>query len=329
MRNPVFDVMKGIAMLLVIIGHSSIPYYPYRHIIFTFHMPLFFIISGYFFHKKKNIMLMKSDYNKLLKPYIFTSCIFVSWFIMRRVFGCNNEFPLLHYVFAQVYGSGSVHHSQYLGAVPWAGAIWFLLAMFWCRLFFNILFTGTIKSYSLIGGIAILATITDYYIVNLPFAILPGLSAMMFYMMGTLLKKQKKIYDTYKWYLLSLSSLFFVAAIFYSHCYMVICSYGIYPLDLVAGAFGTWCVYQLSLRICLYTSVLKKILEWIGFNSIVILCIHFMELHSGIWSCLGVPNDWYIKLPLQMFFIISLTVLFSYIPYFKDIYSIRTLKGNA
>ena len=329
MRNPVIDVMKGLAMLLVIIGHSSIPYYPYRHIIFTFHMPLFFIISGYFFRKKESMTLVKTDWNKLLKPYILTSCIFVSWFIIRRILGCHNEYPLLHYVFAQFYGAGSPHHSPYLGSLPWAGAIWFLLAMFWCRLFFNILFTGTVRNYCLIGGIAISATIIDYYVINLPFAVLPGLSAMMFYMMGNLVNKVKKVYCMYKWYMLSLGALLFVIAILYSHCYMVICSYGIYPLDLVAGAFGTWCVYHLSLRICLYTSVLKKILKWIGINSMAILCFHFMELHSGMWSYMGVSNDWYVRLPLQMFFIISLTILFSYIPFLKNSYSIRTLKECA
>jgi len=291
-------------------------------------MPLFFIISGYFFRKKNNIVLVKTDWQKLLKPYILTSSIFVSWFIIRRILGYNNEYSLLRYTFAQIYGSGSTHHSQYLGTLPWAGAIWFLLAMFWCRLFFNIIYTGTVRSYCLIGGVAISATLLDYYVVNLPFSILPGMSAMMFYMMGTWLKKLNKIYYMHKWFLLSIGSLCFVIASLYSHCYMVICSYGIYPLDLIAGAFGTWCVYQLSLRICLYTSVLRKILEWIGLNSIVILCIHFMELHSGIWSCVSVPNEWYIKLPIQIVFIISLTVLFSYIPYFKKSYRIRMLKEN-
>ena len=39
------DILKGIAMILVIAGHtiSGVP----RSIIFSFHMPLFFALSGY------------------------------------------------------------------------------------------------------------------------------------------------------------------------------------------------------------------------------------------------------------------------------------------
>lgn len=48
-RNITFDIMKGIGILLVIVGHLNlIPMDPYRRIIFSFHMPLFLILSGYF-----------------------------------------------------------------------------------------------------------------------------------------------------------------------------------------------------------------------------------------------------------------------------------------
>lgn len=46
MRNVTFDIMKGIGILAVIIGHiNDIPYMPYRHICFSFHMPLFFFVG--------------------------------------------------------------------------------------------------------------------------------------------------------------------------------------------------------------------------------------------------------------------------------------------
>lgn len=40
------DVAKGLTIILMIIGHSSIPWYA-SNFIFAFHMPLFFIASGY------------------------------------------------------------------------------------------------------------------------------------------------------------------------------------------------------------------------------------------------------------------------------------------
>ena len=41
------DISKGIAILLVIFGHVSIlPWAPYKKLIFSVHMPLFFIVAG-------------------------------------------------------------------------------------------------------------------------------------------------------------------------------------------------------------------------------------------------------------------------------------------
>lgn len=45
-RNQWMDVAKGIAIILMVIGHTSIPDYLSRFI-YSFHMPLFFIASGW------------------------------------------------------------------------------------------------------------------------------------------------------------------------------------------------------------------------------------------------------------------------------------------
>lgn len=39
-----YDIAKGIGIIAVLLGHSKIGV----DIIYTFHMPLFFVISGYF-----------------------------------------------------------------------------------------------------------------------------------------------------------------------------------------------------------------------------------------------------------------------------------------
>lgn len=47
-RKPVIDIMKGIAIILVIVGHLQIPDF-FHHVIYSFHMPLFVIVSGYIY----------------------------------------------------------------------------------------------------------------------------------------------------------------------------------------------------------------------------------------------------------------------------------------
>ena len=53
-RDVNIDILKGIGMLLVIIGHSGCPW-PFYPAIYAFHMPLFFIVSGLFFSTKMSV----------------------------------------------------------------------------------------------------------------------------------------------------------------------------------------------------------------------------------------------------------------------------------
>ena len=59
-RNLAIDLVKGVAIIAVVIGHLDncadvIDYMPYKvvhKIIYSFHMPLFFIVAGFFFRPK-------------------------------------------------------------------------------------------------------------------------------------------------------------------------------------------------------------------------------------------------------------------------------------
>ena len=71
------DILKGIGILLVVVGHSSIMG---DHIdilsrfIWSFHMPLFFLVSGVLFNPSKHNNLGKfiaARFNSLIIPYFF------------------------------------------------------------------------------------------------------------------------------------------------------------------------------------------------------------------------------------------------------------------
>ncbi|QQE80941.1 acyltransferase family protein [Alicyclobacillus sp. SO9] len=65
------DVCKGIAILLVILGHTTIPPRTYNYI-YSFHMPLFFMLSGYLFSMSRHSEFMpflKSRVKSLVIPY--------------------------------------------------------------------------------------------------------------------------------------------------------------------------------------------------------------------------------------------------------------------
>lgn len=88
MENKVYlnwlDVCKGLTMLLVIVGHC-LPY-ELRVYIFSFHMPLFFILSGYTIKETNSIKdLFNStlkDLRRLLVPTVIVMIIEMVYNIM-------------------------------------------------------------------------------------------------------------------------------------------------------------------------------------------------------------------------------------------------------
>lgn len=62
------DIAKGIAIILVIVGHTVPNPSPLRHAIFSFHMPVFFILAGYTFRPKPWRELLSGSVSRLLVP---------------------------------------------------------------------------------------------------------------------------------------------------------------------------------------------------------------------------------------------------------------------
>lgn len=68
-RKRWVDIYKAILIILVVAGHSNITCY---NVIFWFHMPLFFGISGYLFNEKTGgtVVVLKSKAKRLLVPWL-------------------------------------------------------------------------------------------------------------------------------------------------------------------------------------------------------------------------------------------------------------------
>ena len=78
-RDEIWDVMKGIGIFLMVLGHSGSPSF-LRVFVYAFHMPLFFMISGllikqvYFDNK---ISFLKKRVKSLYLPCVKWSIIFI------------------------------------------------------------------------------------------------------------------------------------------------------------------------------------------------------------------------------------------------------------
>ena len=79
MRDTSIDILKCLGIMFVVVGHAGCPHLLHDYI-YTFHMPLFFMASGYFFKDeyldaKLNFLLRKVK--GLYVPFIASSLLFL------------------------------------------------------------------------------------------------------------------------------------------------------------------------------------------------------------------------------------------------------------
>ena len=79
-RNNHITIAKALGIIMMVIGHSGCPAI-IGNFIYFFHMPLFFVCSGYFFNEILDKGLLQSFYIKRIKglyiPYLKWSLFFL------------------------------------------------------------------------------------------------------------------------------------------------------------------------------------------------------------------------------------------------------------
>jgi fucose 4-O-acetylase-like acetyltransferase len=79
-RNHVISICKAIGIILMVVGHAEAPEL-LTNVIYTFHMPLFFITAGYFFsrrHADDPWRFCAARFKGLYKPFVVWSLVFLA-----------------------------------------------------------------------------------------------------------------------------------------------------------------------------------------------------------------------------------------------------------
>lgn len=98
---------------MVVYGHSSADGWGIGKWIYSFHMPLFFILSGYLYgvqKPRKGTRFPTQKISYLLRNYLSFALIgYAYWFLVQRRFGVNDELLISPWVpiFATFYGTGT------------------------------------------------------------------------------------------------------------------------------------------------------------------------------------------------------------------------------
>ena len=286
MRDTTFDIMKSIGIIAMIIGHLSIPA-DCRKFIFIWHMPLFFIISGYFYKQvaAKDLMIKLSK--SLIRPYVITSAVLLLIASIKSIIFHN--YYIVRMIVGVITASGSSENPFFFSGHCQVGAVWFLFALFWCRLFFNTLNTPRKGSYYnkhsafCIIVLSYFASFLGQYI-YMPLDIFQGLSALIFYYIGFIIHKYNICYYISKTKINLVTALVIGLVCFYigmsfNIMGMVTCYYEIWPVNVICaiGAF----LFVYAIVILLRKFIDLSFLANIGRISILILCVHLIDLESG------------------------------------------------
>lgn len=196
-REVEWDVLKGILMICVITGHLDVSEYV-RTYIYSFHMPLFFLISGYFYHpvvnedyipksssrtntffKRLRRVISKKTY-ALLYPYLTMLILnYLAWIILYRP--QNILSPIIH-----------IFWTNTVDGLPIAGALWFLTALFFVFIF--ALFLDYIKTdgWLIISIVmfAIIGSVLNLLSFRLPLALDCAFEGTAFFELGYYIKKK-------------------------------------------------------------------------------------------------------------------------------------------
>ena len=274
-RDAALDIAKGIGIVLVIVGHcSGIPYWPVRHLIFSFHMPLFFLIGGYLYREKGVWESLKKDFFRLGLPYLATCLIILLYFLVTSLW-TGNYGIVRHYLSATCWGSGTLHKCRYLADVPSIGAIWFLPALLICKNVYNVL---PVRNRLVVSSIIfVLATIIGRYLIYLPFSALSALSAIVFYAIGDRLKTVRKI-PAWGW---GIGLVCWFLSLKYSRIFIVQPQLDLYFVDVIGATTAALLVYLIAMRISRMGGI-SAFFQWLGAESLLILCLHLIDMNCGI-----------------------------------------------
>jgi len=137
-RLEYIDVLRGFAVILVIVGHCAPP--TLDTYIFSFHMPLFFFISGVLFAFKERqdnfLIFLKKKFLRLIVPYFAFEAInlLISFIVSRFYSGVTVSFPS---AILQILTALPAFVNGYSGV---AGRLWFFPCLFFAEIVFYFIY---------------------------------------------------------------------------------------------------------------------------------------------------------------------------------------------
>ena len=270
------DNMKAIGIILVLIGHneSSITQF-----IYSFHMPLFFFISGLLFVYDEEIKIttyIRKKFKSLMIPYFkISGVLFVIWYILK---GRNKDALTIFKNFFGIFYSQGGHEYMNWGVPMWfipclflVSIMIFIILRYTKKYYIQILFASSLIGYGL-GSLRLYLAGNGQVMLRMPWSIDIMFIGIVFFTVGYKIKfkvnkvKNRKINIIF-------SSILFLSVMIISRINgridIYTLNYKNYFLFFIAAGLGVLATIYIAKYTCN-----SKILSKIGSNTIYLLAFH-------------------------------------------------------
>ena len=283
MRIRFIDIARAMAMLFIVLGHTLVYSQHCQQVykfLYSFHVALFFVISGYTFTISDNyIEFIKKKFIRIMIPYFFWSLMFLIPYLLfgkriESVLNTDSSFGIINQIKNIIYGNGNN------SALKQNSSLWFLPALFSMEMTYSIIIKKLHKSRKIITNIVLCLILicigfisekffTEFY---LPWGINTVIQMGIFFYTGYIMKENNFIekFSSKNLFTIILAFLGIICCFLnYRKVSAIDYNYGNYFFALMSGLFISTTVVLVSAKI---TS--NKILEFIGRNTMVILIFH-------------------------------------------------------
>lgn len=298
-RIDYIDTLKGILIILVVFGHTEINTNIQKWI-YSFHMPLFIIISGFFYKEQKNIINLKRI-KRLVLPFILFSILAIIFpgFPLLILKNQPIEWSKIFYLEEKIFFN-----------IP----IWFLIVLFFIEIKINIINKISKHQNIKILMLIVLQILVIKFCPVLPFGLRLALSLGTTFYVGVIWRDEISLFSYDKKF-----GNIIILILLPISCFL---GYFLGRVDLYKMKFSDSliCYYIISIiNLVLWIEISKKlekiyILKILGQDTLLILGIHYYILFflRASYKILRL-NDIVVE-KIGLFFIEGfLTIIISYI----------------
>ena len=289
------DWMKAIGMYLIVYGH----FMSYGHqYIYTFSVPLFFIISGFLFKKEEHLsFFLKKNFHNLIIPMLIMVAIIQLRKNLPSILNGSFQIPQIFSII-----SGVIAGNQKI-----LETLWFVHTLFIIKLLQQLSpkRMGEIYNTSLFVTFTAISITLSYFELFAQNAIINTFLSYQFFYIGYWLKKYKTILNEeikirQEVILIIVASIItFICCKYNGNVWCFRNDYGKnFVLYLIGGLSGSIIVFAISK---LLQSVKSQIIQTISNGSIIILGLHY-------------PLIRYFRIAPELDFISALTILILFVP---------------